>query len=104
LIDPDFMLSVLTCEQFGGWNDSGYCNPAYDELYQKQGVTLDEGERKEIVWEMQEMIFNERPYIMLNYESWIYGHSQEWDGFVPSPQGVFNSLSKQSLAEAHRVE
>jgi peptide/nickel transport system substrate-binding protein len=103
LIDPDFMLSVLTCDQFGGWNDSGYCNPEYDRLYQKQGVTLDEDERRDIVWEMQEMIFNDRPYIMLNYESWIYGHSKNWTGFIPSPQGVFNSLSKQSLIEAHQV-
>jgi peptide/nickel transport system substrate-binding protein len=103
LIDPDFMLSVLTCDQFGGWNDSGYCNPEYDRLYQQQGVTLDEDERRDIVWEMQEMIFNDRPYIMLNYESWIYGHSKNWTGFVPSPQGVFNSLSKQSLIEAHQV-
>ena len=26
LIDPDFMLSVVTCAQYGGWSDSGYCN------------------------------------------------------------------------------
>jgi peptide/nickel transport system substrate-binding protein len=104
LIDPDFMLSVLTCDQFAGWNDSGYCNKEYDEMYQEQGVTLDEDQRREIVWEMQEKIFNERPYIMLNYESWIYAYTDQWDGFVSSPQGVFNSLSKQSLTEAHRVE
>jgi peptide/nickel transport system substrate-binding protein len=103
LIDPDFMLSVLTCEQFAGWNDSGYCNPAYDKMYQQQGVTLDEDDRRSLVWDMQEMIFEDRPYIMLNYESWISGHSKAWDGFVSSPQGVFNSLSKQSLTEVHRV-
>jgi peptide/nickel transport system substrate-binding protein len=104
LIDPDFMLSVLTCDQFAGWNDSGYCDPEYDAMYQEQGVALDKDERKQIVWDMQEKIFNERPYIMLNYESWIYAYTAQWDGFVSSPQGVFNSLSKQSLLEAHRVE
>ena len=103
LIDPDFMLSVFTCEQFGGWNDSGYCDPEYDEMYSQQGVTVDQGERQEIVWAMQEKIFNDRPYIMLNYETTRFAHSNEWDGFISSPQGDFNSLSKQSLTEVHQV-
>ena len=33
LTDPDFMLSVLTCNSFGVWNDTGYCSKAYDNLY-----------------------------------------------------------------------
>ena len=40
--DPDFQLSVFTCDQrsyedggeiAAGWSDSFYCNPAYDALY-----------------------------------------------------------------------
>jgi peptide/nickel transport system substrate-binding protein len=103
LIDPDFMLSVVTCDQYGGWSDSGYCNKAYDALYAKQGTTLDQGERRLIVHQMQEKLARERPYIFLNYESWISAHSKAWDGFVSSPQGPFNSLSKQSFTEVHRV-
>ena len=26
LIDPDFMLSVVTCAQYGGWSDTGFCD------------------------------------------------------------------------------
>jgi peptide/nickel transport system substrate-binding protein len=103
LIDPDFMLSVLTCEQFGGWSDTGYCDSEYDSMYQEQGVTTDEDARKQIVWQMQEKIFNDRPYIMLNYLDWRYANTDKWDGFISSPQGVFNSLSKQSLTEVHQV-
>ena len=44
-IDPDFMLSVVGCDQYGGWSDTAYCNPAYDKLYQQQGVTLDPAKR-----------------------------------------------------------
>ena len=29
-LDPDFVLSVVTCAQWGGWSDTGYCNPEYD--------------------------------------------------------------------------
>ena len=103
LIDPDFMLSVVTCDQYGGWSDSGYCNKAYDAMYQKQGTTLNQDERKLIVYQMQEKLARDKPYIFLNYESWISAHSKGWDGFVDSPQGPFNSLSKGSLTAVHRV-
>jgi peptide/nickel transport system substrate-binding protein len=103
LIDPDFILSVLTCAQYGGWSDTGYCNPAYDRLYAKQGATLDQEARKQIVWQMQQMVFDDRPYIILNYQDWIYAYTKKWDGFVSSPQGIFDSLSKQSLTQVHRT-
>ena len=44
--DPDFVLSVVGCDQYGGWSDTAYCNPAYDKLYQQQGVTLDPEKRQ----------------------------------------------------------
>jgi peptide/nickel transport system substrate-binding protein len=103
LIDPDFMLSVVTCAQYGGWSDSGYCNKAYDAMYSQQGTTLDQGKRRDIVWQMQQKLFDERPYIMLNYESWIAAHGKKWAGFVSSPQGPFNSLSKESLTKVHQT-
>ena len=103
LIDPDFMLSVVTCAQYGGWSDSGYCNKAYDAMYASQGTTLDQAKRREIVWNMQKKLFDERPYIMLNYESWISARANKWDGFVSSPQGPFNSLSKESLTKVHQT-
>ena len=103
LIDPDFMLSVLTCAQYGGWSDSGYCNAEYDRMYAKQGVTVSVAKRRKIVWEMQAKISRERPYIILNWQDVVYAHSKKWTGFVDSPQGPFNSLSKQSLSEVHQV-
>jgi peptide/nickel transport system substrate-binding protein len=103
LIDPDFMLSVVTCAQYGGWSDSGYCNKAYDDMYSAQGTMLDQAKRRDIVWKMQKKLFDERPYILLNYESWISAHGKGWDGFVSSPQGPFNSLSKESLTKVHQT-
>jgi hypothetical protein len=52
---------------------------------------------------MQQKLFDERPYIMLNYESWIAAHGKKWAGFVSSPQGPFNSLSKESLTKVHQT-
>lgn len=103
LIDPDFILSVLICEQWGFWSDTGYCNKEYDQLYEDQGLAVDPEARKEIVWQMQEMIANDRPYLVLMHRNVIEAHNKQWDGFVISPQGSFNNLWKATLINVHQV-
>src|SRR5437899_4212995 len=103
LIDPDFILSVLTCDQYGGWSDTGYCNPAYDTMYQQQGTQLSTVDRRQTVFKMQDLIYNERPYIVLNYQDIIEAHSSKWTGFVLSPQGSFNPLSTATMTQVHRT-
>ena len=89
--DPDFILSVLTTDQFvsGGWSDSGYHNPEYDQLYLDQQKAIDKNERQQIIWKMQEMVFNDRPYIVLWYEKLLQAYrSDRFTGFVESPLGI----------------
>jgi peptide/nickel transport system substrate-binding protein len=90
--DPDFNLSIMLSDQFtdGGWNDSGYSNPQYDELYTKQQQTLDDQERQKIIWEMQEMIFNDRPYIVYWYPDTLQAYrSDRFTNFVETAsQGI----------------
>lgn len=95
--DPDFMLSVLTSDQYveGGWSDSGYSNPEYDRLYLEQQKALDPAERQKIVWKMQEMVFNDRPYIVLWYGNILQAYrSDHFTGFIESVLGIdsFQSL------------
>ncbi|HET6173872.1 MAG TPA: ABC transporter substrate-binding protein [Gaiellales bacterium] len=82
-IDPDFMLSVVGCDQYGGWSDTGYCNPAYDKLYQQQGVTTDPEKRQAIVWQMQKILYHDKPYIQLAQLQLIYGFQKGWTGIDP---------------------
>ena len=103
LADPDFMLSVVTCAQYGGWSDSGYCNKRYDALYSKQGLTPDQNERRAIVWQMQRLLYQERPYIWLYQLDQVDAVSHNWTGLVDSFQGPFNQLSRRSLTEVHQV-
>jgi peptide/nickel transport system substrate-binding protein len=103
LIDPDFILSVVTCGQFGGWSDTGYCDPAYDKMYQQQGLLNDPKQRQQAVWAMQAKLYNDRPYIVLSYDNQLEAHSKKWDGLVLTAQGSFNPLSVQSMTEVHRV-
>ncbi len=103
-VDPDFILSVLTCAQYGNWSDSGYCNPTYDGMYSKQSTLIDQGQRQQLIWKMQQTIYNARPYIILDYPDIIEAHSTKWTGFIPAPvMGSVNSLSKQTLLQVHQV-
>lgn len=103
--EPDFILSTLTCDSLGGNSDSGYCNPKYDELHKAQGTELDAAKRQEIINEMQQIIFDDRPYIVYAYPNVIEAFNPAWDGFVLSPLvGSINNLSTQTLTGVHRAE
>jgi peptide/nickel transport system substrate-binding protein len=101
--DPDFILSVLTCDQYGSWNDTGYCNQEYDQLYKEQKSAVDPAQRQQIIFQMQQMAFNDRPYVILTYDQRLDAWSPKWEGFVESTQGIFNNFSTQSLTSVHRV-
>ncbi len=102
--DPDFILSVMTTDQYvdGGWSDSGYHNPEYDQLYLDQQQIVDKAERQKVIWEMQEMVFNDRPYIVLTYEKILQAYrSDRFTGFVESILGI---ESAQSLLQVELVK
>lgn len=103
LADPDFILSVVTCEQWGFWSDTGYCDEGYDANYAEQGLIEDQTERKALIWDMQAQIAQDRPYIVLMNRNVLEAHSARWDGFVMSPIGSFTSFSKFTLEQVHQV-
>ena len=67
--DPDSMLSYMTCGQLGNWSDSWYCNEEYDALYEQQHTEIDDAARVEIVKQMQEMLFEDSPYLVTAYNT-----------------------------------
>jgi peptide/nickel transport system substrate-binding protein len=102
LLDPDFMLSVVTCGQLGGWSDSGYCDKTYDSMYSQQQLTPDQDKRRAIVWRMEEYLAKKRPYLWLVTLDHVSAVSPAWKGLVESPQGPFSPLSKLSLSSVHQ--
>jgi peptide/nickel transport system substrate-binding protein len=98
LYDPDFILSVVTCDQWG-YGDTGYCNPEYDRLYKEQSLEIDPEKRKEIVWALQEKLYNERPYIQLVVLDVVTARRADWASFQPLLAGY----SKRPWTEAHKV-
>jgi peptide/nickel transport system substrate-binding protein len=102
LIDPDFMLSVVTCAQWSGWSDSGFCDKKYDRMYAQQQLTPDQNKRRQIVWKMQKYLYDKRPYIWLANDNSVSAISPKWDGFANTPQGPFNEINIVSLTSVHQ--
>jgi peptide/nickel transport system substrate-binding protein len=102
-VDPDFQLSVFICSQYGGWSDSGYCNPTYDRMYEQQGTLMNLAQRRALVWQMQALLAKDLPYIDINYPDWVEAHSPSWTGFVMTPQGSFNEMSDLTMLQVHQT-
>lgn len=101
-VDPNFLLNTYTCAQYGGWNESGYCNKAYDALFNKQATTLDPAKRKQIVFQMQKMLQQATPEIMYVYEDVNDAWSNKWTGFGENGAGLFSSLTTDGVVNAHQ--
>jgi peptide/nickel transport system substrate-binding protein len=104
--DPSYLMSIFTCDEIGVSSDSQYCNPAYDELYQKQLTQAGE-ERKATVAEMQNIIYDEAPYDILFYDSYLDVYRNDrfagWQN-MPSGQGIpfftYGTLNYTLLTDA----
>ncbi|MDP9356891.1 MAG: ABC transporter substrate-binding protein [Chloroflexota bacterium] len=81
-LDPDeFVYNLFhssTIEK--GYNFVGYNNPEYDKLAEAQRVEMDREKRKEILYQLQEIVANDQPFIFFVYphENFAYS-SAVWD-------------------------
>ena len=94
----------MVTDQFviGGWSDAGYHNPEYDQLYLDQQAAVNKEERQAIIYKMQEMVYNDRPYIVLYYSNYLQAYrSDRFTNFIESPLGLDDDAS---LAQAKPVQ
>ncbi len=103
LPDPDFMLSVLTCGSWNVWNDTGYCNKAYDNLYQQQSAAMNQAKRQQIIYQMQQMAATTKMYLVLDYPDDIEAHSTSWTDLPLVAGESFVSMSKIPFESVHQV-
>jgi peptide/nickel transport system substrate-binding protein len=76
--DPNFLLSVMLTEEIpSGYNETGYSNPEYDELYAQQATTLDDEERRGIIWRMQDIVHEDVVYIIPFYQKSVQAYRSD---------------------------
>jgi peptide/nickel transport system substrate-binding protein len=90
-VDPNSLLEIFTCDQIGSSSDSNYCNPAYDDLFERQNVATSEEERKALLAEMQNLFYDEAPYHILFYDAQLEAYRTDrfhgWQN-QPTANGV----------------
>jgi len=87
-VDPNSLLEIFTCDQIGNSSDSLYCNPAYDDLFQKQNAATSYEVRKGYMDQMQDLIYDEAPYHILFYDASLDGwRTDTFTGWQLQPAG-----------------
>jgi peptide/nickel transport system substrate-binding protein len=107
LVERDFDLSILlfellsdgsqgylfSCEDAKtGFNYSGYCNPAYDELDERQKREFDPARRVQMQVELSQMIWNDLPVGPIRFGVKRTGYDSRIQNFFPNGYGFLWSL------------
>jgi peptide/nickel transport system substrate-binding protein len=86
-IDPTSILKIATTDEIMSWSDCFYSNPEYDELHQLQQRTMDRAERRELIYEMQRIFYDDAAYIMLSYDPELQAYrTDRYTGWVRNPR------------------
>ncbi|WP_413299009.1 ABC transporter substrate-binding protein [Bacillus sp. 1P10SD] len=89
-IDPTTILSIVSTDQIGNLSETYYSNPKYDELLAKQETTLDFKERQGMVYQMQDLLAEDLPYIILMEENAMQAvRTDKWKGWIPVKGAYF---------------
>ena len=101
--DPGFILSVMTSEQIGGRSDCWYSNPEYDRLFSAQSSIMDLNERIAAVHRMQEIIYEDAPYLILYTDKTVTAYnSDKWTNLVRMPDQFGDPLNQFSYKSVTR--
>lgn len=76
--DPNLLLSVMTTDEIPtGSSETGYSNPEYDELFAQQATELDPERRRELVWQMQQIVHEDVVYVIPYYEQAVQAYRKD---------------------------
>ena len=95
-LDPTTILNVMTTGQIGNMSDSNYSNEEYDQLFVKQQTIMNTDERESVVFEMQKILYEDAPYIILFYDNSLQAvNDEKWTGWkrIPEDGGYFFNLT-----------
>ncbi len=91
-MDPDMLGRRWHSKSGPRANQTRYNNPKVDELFAKGKATIDRNKRVKIYHEMQRIIANDVPMILLYYPIEIAVANKRLKGIVPSPWRVYHNM------------
>ncbi|MDI3481850.1 MAG: peptide/nickel transport system substrate-binding protein [Tepidanaerobacteraceae bacterium] len=90
--NPDLRFMFSKDEIKSGYNFVSYVNPQLDELMIKAESSNLEDERKTLLYQAQEIISSELPYIFLYSPNDLMAVNKRIKGFQPNPINIFSSI------------
>lgn len=89
--DPDNFLNVLlssaSATEEDAQNIAYYKNPELDRLLRQGATTVDENERRRLYEQAQEIIYNDAPWVPIEYAEVPLGYRANVEGVTPNPVG-----------------
>jgi peptide/nickel transport system substrate-binding protein len=97
IIDPDEVTTFAVDPKGGANSFSSYWgNPRATALVHKARAERNDAKRRAMYYEIQKIVYNESPFLVLDYSPYRYAHGKWVHGFHASPLGNYN-LSLLSL-------
>ena len=82
--DPGQTLTSFTTAEIGNANEPAWSNAAFDKLNLQQATALDPSQRKDLIWQMQQVFYQQSPQIVLVYPQYLEAdNSARWTGWTP---------------------
>ena len=86
--DPGETLTSFTTAQIGGTNEPAWSNAAFDKLNVQQAAALDPTARRDLIWQMQQIFYQQTPQIVLVYPRYLQAYNtSRWTGWTPMFHG-----------------
>jgi ABC-type transport system substrate-binding protein len=95
-LDPGYVRNFFhsSNDRTRGWNMSGYRNAEFDRISDESTRVMDKGERRALIWKMQEMILADVPYIPLYNPKLVEAvRTEKFTGWVEMLGGIGNTWS-----------
>ncbi len=75
-------MNCFTTKQIGRLNEPCWSNAQYDRLAGKQAVTLDKRERQNIIWQLQQIMYEQSPWIVMTHPQQLEAvNTAKWTGW-----------------------
>jgi len=86
--DPGQTMSSFTTPQIGNMNESCWSNARFDALNQVQAAQLDPQSRKDTIWRMQQIMYEQTPWVVLTYPDYFEAYNTaKWTGWTQIMNG-----------------
>jgi len=104
-LDPNLLLSTMTTKEIPtGLSETGYSNPEYDRLFDLQASEGDLTARKESIWQLQQIVFDDVVYLIPYYAQNVQAYRKDrFKGWIlGQPKLELSDITSLSIVEPVR--